>query len=117
MTVCFVWCLWRDSRAPFIGLPLCKSLLVLASSTYHPGESFSSSFFITWPTNQNFFMDIIIIMSWCIWMARNDQIFRGTLPDLPFSQAPAKLQCLHGKLLICNRVIFFLTFFVSWYTL
>jgi hypothetical protein len=25
----------------------------------------------------SFFMDTIIIMSWCIWMARNDLIFRG----------------------------------------
>jgi hypothetical protein len=27
-------------------------------------------------------MDTIIIMSWCIWMARNDMIFRGILPDM-----------------------------------
>lgn len=29
-----------------------------------------------------FFMDIIIIMSWCIWMARNDLIFRVIQPHL-----------------------------------
>ena len=28
-----------------------------------------------------FFMDIIIIMSWCIWMQRNDFIFRGIQPS------------------------------------
>jgi len=27
-----------------------------------------------------FFMEIIIIMSWCIWMQRNDFIFRGIQP-------------------------------------
>jgi hypothetical protein len=29
-----------------------------------------------------FFMDIIIIMSWCIWMAKNDLIFSGIQPDI-----------------------------------
>jgi len=28
-----------------------------------------------------FFMDIIIIMSWCIWMQRNDYIFRNIQPS------------------------------------
>ena len=28
-----------------------------------------------------FFMDIIIIMSWCIWMQRNDYIFRSIQPS------------------------------------
>jgi hypothetical protein len=27
-------------------------------------------------------MDIIIILSWCIWMARNDFIFQGLQHDL-----------------------------------
>jgi hypothetical protein len=27
-------------------------------------------------------MDIIIIMSWCIWMERNDLIFRNVQPSL-----------------------------------
>jgi hypothetical protein len=30
----------------------------------------------------NFFMDIIILRSWTIWMARNDLIFRGEQPSL-----------------------------------
>jgi hypothetical protein len=29
------------------------------------------------------YMDIIILMSWCIWMARNDFIFRGKDPSIP----------------------------------
>jgi hypothetical protein len=29
-----------------------------------------------------FFMDIIIIMAWCIWTARNDLIFRNIAPDV-----------------------------------
>nr|TKW03055.1 hypothetical protein SEVIR_7G039300v2 [Setaria viridis] len=29
-----------------------------------------------------FFMEIIILMSWCIWMARNDWIFRGITPSI-----------------------------------
>nr|TKW21616.1 hypothetical protein SEVIR_4G130700v2 [Setaria viridis] len=29
-----------------------------------------------------FFMEIIIIMSWCIWMVRNDHIFKGIAPSL-----------------------------------
>jgi len=28
-----------------------------------------------------FFMEIIILMSWCIWMQRNDFIFKGLLPS------------------------------------
>jgi hypothetical protein len=32
--------------------------------------------------NKTFFMDIIILMSWCIWMARNDLIFKGLQPNL-----------------------------------
>ena len=31
--------------------------------------------------NVPFFMDVIIVMSWCIWMQRNDLIFRGILPS------------------------------------
>lgn len=33
--------------------------------------------------NLPFFMDIVIIMCWCIWMARNDLIFRGIQPSVP----------------------------------
>nr|TKW18691.1 hypothetical protein SEVIR_5G447800v2 [Setaria viridis] len=29
-----------------------------------------------------FFMEIIILMCWCIWMARNDWIFRGIIPTV-----------------------------------
>jgi hypothetical protein len=32
--------------------------------------------------NVNFFMDIIIMMSWCTWMGRNDFIFKNKQPDL-----------------------------------
>jgi hypothetical protein len=32
--------------------------------------------------NVMFFMDIIILMSWSIWMARNDFIFRGQQPAI-----------------------------------
>jgi hypothetical protein len=32
--------------------------------------------------NVPFFMDIIIIMSWCIWMAENDHIFEARQPSL-----------------------------------
>jgi hypothetical protein len=32
--------------------------------------------------NLSFFMDVIIIMSWSIWMARNDLIFNGQQPSL-----------------------------------
>ena len=28
-----------------------------------------------------FFMEIIIVMSWCIWMQRNDLIFKGIQPS------------------------------------
>ena len=31
-----------------------------------------------------FFMDIIIVMSWCIWMQRNYLIFKGILPSQAF---------------------------------
>jgi hypothetical protein len=34
-----------------------------------------------------FFMDIIILIAWCIWMARNDLIFRNVI----LSQANVKL--------------------------
>nr|TKW01373.1 hypothetical protein SEVIR_8G175700v2 [Setaria viridis] len=29
-----------------------------------------------------FFMEIIVLMSWCIWMARNDWIFRNITPSV-----------------------------------
>nr|TKW23654.1 hypothetical protein SEVIR_3G000900v2 [Setaria viridis] len=29
-----------------------------------------------------FFMEIIVLMSWCIWMERNDWIFRGITPSV-----------------------------------
>ena len=32
--------------------------------------------------NVAFFMDIIIVMSWCIWMQRNDFIFGGLQPSI-----------------------------------
>jgi hypothetical protein len=31
--------------------------------------------------NKKFFMEIIIIMCWCIWSARNDMIIRGIRPS------------------------------------
>jgi hypothetical protein len=37
--------------------------------------------------NLSFFMDIIIIMSWSIWMARNDFIFNGLQPSLQSAKA------------------------------
>jgi hypothetical protein len=37
--------------------------------------------------NLSFFMDVIIIMSWSIWMARNDFIFNGQQPSLQSAKA------------------------------
>ena len=75
-----------------------------------------------------FALDVIIIMSWCIWMARNDLIFKNMaasissvrnrfksnllwlcleqnhLPSLPFP---------HGCKPCCNSTYFFVSFFVS----
>jgi hypothetical protein len=36
--------------------------------------------------NVAFFMDVLIIMSWTIWMARNDLIFKGINPTLHAAQ-------------------------------
>ena len=30
----------------------------------------------------NFYMEIIILMSWCIWVSRNDHIFQGIQPSI-----------------------------------
>nr|TKW01980.1 hypothetical protein SEVIR_8G214200v2 [Setaria viridis] len=30
----------------------------------------------------NFFMEVIVLMSWCIWMERNDWIFKGITPSV-----------------------------------
>jgi hypothetical protein len=38
----------------------------------------------------NFFMDIIILFSWCIWMERNDFIFKGMQPDIDSLKARFK---------------------------
>jgi hypothetical protein len=37
--------------------------------------------------NLSFFMDVILIMSWSIWMARNDFIFKGQQPSLQSAKA------------------------------
>jgi hypothetical protein len=52
----------------------CWSLINLTPASADPGlviNSFKDQL------NISFFMDIVIILSWSIWMARNDLIFRG----------------------------------------
>jgi len=41
----------------------------------------------------SFFMDVIIVMSWCIWMQRNDLIFKGVQPS-PESYFQYFVSCL-----------------------
>jgi hypothetical protein len=50
----------------------------------------------------NFFMEIIILMCWIIWMARNDLIFRGQQPTLHLAAQRFKSEialCYEQKLL------------------
>jgi hypothetical protein len=42
-----------------------------------PGDPLDILSSFRFQLNVVFFMDIIIIMSWCIWMARNDLILRA----------------------------------------
>ena len=35
----------------------------------------------------NFYMEIIILMSWCIWVSRNDHIFQGIQQSIPNCRA------------------------------
>jgi hypothetical protein len=61
----------------------CWNLLHLAIPACEPFDVLQS--FKT-QLNVSFFMDVIIIMSWTIWMARNDLIFRGINPTLQAAQ-------------------------------
>jgi hypothetical protein len=47
-----------------------------------PGDPFDVLLSFRNQLNVSFFMDIIILMSWSIWMARNDLIFQGQQPNL-----------------------------------
>jgi len=37
--------------------------------------------------NMLFYMEIIILMSWSIWVSRNDHIFQGIQPSIPNCRA------------------------------
>ena len=74
-----------------------------------------------------FFMEIIIIMNWCIWMQRNDLIFRG----LQIHPLDCKMHFKHEFALVIRRakarykdamsqwleafVVIFFIFFVSFF--
>jgi hypothetical protein len=47
-----------------------------------PGDPFDVLLSFQNQLNVSFFMDIIILMSWSIWMARNDLVFQGQQPNL-----------------------------------
>jgi hypothetical protein len=61
----------------------CWNLLQL---TIPAGEPFQVLQSVKTRLNVSFFMDVIIIMSWTIWMARNCFIFRGSYPTLQATQ-------------------------------
>jgi hypothetical protein len=76
----------------------------------------------------SFFMDVIIIMSWSIWMARNDFIFNGLQPSLQSAKAcfrkefalviiraEPSLKHLMARRLCVIYLIFYLSVFVSWF--
>jgi hypothetical protein len=74
---CFMHiCSRRDSSTYLHRLPFCSSkgsiqLVIPQGDPIEILESFKNQL------SGSFFMDIIILMSWCIWMERNDLIFRG----------------------------------------
>jgi hypothetical protein len=45
--------------------------------TIQPGDPFQTLSSLRAQLNAPFFMDVIIMMSWCIWMEWNDLIFKG----------------------------------------
>jgi hypothetical protein len=45
--------------------------------TIQPGDPFQTLSSLRAQLNAPFFMDAIIMMSWCIWMEWNDLIFKG----------------------------------------
>ena len=55
----------------------CWSKLQLQIGTSQPLAEFES---LRFQLHVPFFMEIIILLSWCIWMQRNDQIFKGLQP-------------------------------------
>lgn len=75
--------------------------------------------------NVPFFMKVIILMSWSIWMARNDLIFRNVQPSLQNVRATFQkeftLVILRGNKIAPSldrynflaEMIFFVSFFVS----
>ena len=56
---------------------ICWSKLKLQIGNSHPFSELES---IRNQLNVPFFMDIIIMFNWCIWMQRNDLIFKGLQP-------------------------------------
>nr|TKV94059.1 hypothetical protein SEVIR_9G269000v2 [Setaria viridis] len=45
-------------------------------------EPYAILYSFKWQLHVPFFMKVIIIMSWCIWISRNDLIFKGILPSI-----------------------------------
>jgi hypothetical protein len=74
----------RNVRTSVSQMPLCSQVLVLVTPTYPSWGPLDVLVSLRNQLHVAFFLDIVIIMSWCIWMARNDLIFQGQVPDVQF---------------------------------
>jgi hypothetical protein len=68
----------------FLECPFAQASWGILNLTIPQGSHFEVLESFRLQLNVNFFMDIIIMLSWCIWMERNDFIFKNKQPDLSF---------------------------------
>jgi hypothetical protein len=66
----------------FLGCPFASSWWSLFNLTIVQGDTFQILASLRAQLNVAFFMDIVILIFWSIWTARNGFIFEGRQPDL-----------------------------------
>ena len=100
----------------------CWSTIQLQTGTSQPFVELES---LRNQLNVPFFMDTVVLFSWCIWMQRNDFIFKGLQPHpdnclahfkREFSLVILRAKSRHKSLMLarkpyCNLLYFFLLFF------
>jgi hypothetical protein len=87
-----------DFRPSFPQLHICTQLLGITESKHSPGDPFDVLVSFRQQLNMSLFIDIIIIiMSWSLWMARNDFVIKGQQPSLLSIKA-----CFRKELALVN---------------
>ena len=75
--VCCIQQMDESSTHLFIHCPFAQSFWGLFGLLVDQDDAFATLEQFKIQLHVPFFMEIIIVMSWCIWMQRNDFIFRG----------------------------------------